>query len=275
MQRKTEQIAGKRVVWASDIHLDHIEPPAVQAFFDELAAVAPEALLLGGDIALADTVEGQLRELEERLQCPIYFVLGNHDYYHGSIPDLRRRMTTLSHSAERLFWMPESGVIPLTTRTGLIGHGGWGDGRAGDYWNSPLQLSDSVYIEDIAALDQAGLLRRMQELGQEGANHLEHMLPEALARFEHIIVLMHVPPFIETCWHHGRPADKDWQPFFVCHAAADVLYEAAQENAYHHITVLAGHSHSPINAHLLPNLQVKVAAAEYGQPRIQEILILH
>jgi hypothetical protein len=36
-------------------------------------------------------------------------------------------------------------------------------------------------------------------------------LPAALGRFRHVVVLTHVPPFREACWHEGRISDiRTW-----------------------------------------------------------------
>jgi len=258
----------------TDPHLDHLLPEAVTAFFHEIVRAAPDVLLIGGDIAVADTIETFLRQLEALANFPIYFVLGNHDYYNGSIADVRFRMATLTHGARYLRWLSESGVVKITERAGLIGSGGWGDARLGDYANSQVKVNDSVYIEDLAALDDHAMLAKLQELGRNAANHLRFALPEALARFEHILVLMHVPPFAQACWHDGRPGDAHWLPHFACGAAGEVLYEAARDNTYHQFTVLCGHTHSAVDTHLLPNLQIKTGEVVYGHPRIQEILTI-
>ena len=64
---------------------------------------------------------------------------------------------------------------------------------------------------------------QLQDLGDETARHFEEVLPGALADHEQVIVLMHVPPFREACWHEGRISDDNWAPHFCCIAAGDVL----------------------------------------------------
>ena len=264
--------ALKRVAWATDIHLDHVDPDVARGFFQELIAAKPDALLLGGDIAVAETVETHLRQIDMMVEFPVYFVLGNHDYYYGSIQDVRLQMRTLTHGSQHLRWLPEIGVAALTPRTGLIGCGGWGDGRLGDFEHSDVRLNDYVYINDLAALDRVELLAAIRKLGQEAATHLNRVLPEALRRFEHILILMHVPPFAEACWHQGRRGDAKWLPHYTCGAAGEVIHAAARDNMYHHFTVFCGHTHGHADVHLLPNLQIKTGGVEYGNPRIQEIM---
>jgi len=56
-----------------------------QIFYESLFQQNLDALLLGGDIGEADSVPRFLSEMENALRLPIYFVLGNHDFYWGSI----------------------------------------------------------------------------------------------------------------------------------------------------------------------------------------------
>ena len=65
-----------------------------------------------------------------------------------------------------------------------------------------------------------------------------------MRRFQHIMVLTHVPPFREACWHEGRISDDNWLPHFTCKAVGDVLIEAMAANPDHRMTVLCGHTHS-------------------------------
>jgi len=267
-----KETAYKTIAWSTDLHLDHVELQTTHAFFHELVRLNPDALLLGGDIAVAETVEAHLRQLDTMVPFPVYFVLGNHDYYYGSIQDVRLRMRSLSRVSRHMRWLPEIGVVPLTQRTGLIGCDGWGDGRLGDFENSDVRLNDYVYINDLAALDRASLFNAIRQLGQDSANLLRRVLPEALRLFEHIFILMHVPPFAEACWHQGRRGDAKWLPHYTCGAVGEVIMAAARDNMYHHFTVLCGHTHGYADVHLLPNLQIKTGGAEYGQPRVQEVI---
>ena len=74
---------------------------------------------------------------------PIYFVLGNHDYYHGSIAETRARVIELCGTHPRLRYLTAlDEVEALTRHVGLVGHDGWADGRAGDYARSLVMMQD-------------------------------------------------------------------------------------------------------------------------------------
>jgi predicted phosphohydrolase len=53
-------------------------------------------VLISGDIAEAPTVSEILGEMAQHVAKPIYFVLGNHDYYKSSVAKVRQTITELS-----------------------------------------------------------------------------------------------------------------------------------------------------------------------------------
>src|SRR5262245_13897401 len=130
-----------RLAWATDIHLNFLSPAQARSFYCKVGETAPDAVLLSGDIAEAPSVERYLLEMAEHLQRPLYFVLGNHDFYGGSIQDVRARMAALSAEHRWLRWLNVAGVVPLTEETALVGHDGWADGRLGRGADSPVLLN--------------------------------------------------------------------------------------------------------------------------------------
>jgi hypothetical protein len=162
--------------------------------------------------------------------------------------------------------------VPLTAATCLVGHDGWGDGRCGDYWGLRVALNDWRLIGEFLGLDDHERLKKLNELGDEAAAHFRSVLPSALAEFEHVVVLTHVPPFREACWHRGQISDDDWLPHFTCKAAGDVLRQAMAARPERRMTVLCGHTHSAGQARVLPNLEVLTGGAAYGEPAVQRIL---
>ena len=115
----------KRLVWLTDIHLDFLNDRGIESFCESIVDLSPDAVLIGGDISTASSINRHLDMLEKCLECTIYFVLGNHDFYGGSIEDIRSVVQAQAKGSLLLNWLPASGVIELTENTGLIGHGGW------------------------------------------------------------------------------------------------------------------------------------------------------
>ncbi|MDP6129579.1 MAG: hypothetical protein QGH77_08240, partial [Planctomycetota bacterium] len=59
----------------------------------------------------------------------------------------------------------------LTPEIGLVGHGGWGDGRLGSYYSSTVRLNDFKLIEELKGRSRDELLFRLTQLGDEAAAH--------------------------------------------------------------------------------------------------------
>ncbi|GMV10654.1 MAG: hypothetical protein AMXMBFR55_23880 [Gemmatimonadota bacterium] len=216
-----------RLVWATDIHLEFCATARIERFTDEIRAATPDALLLAGDIATARSVTTALSLLEARVPCPIYFVLGNHDFYGGSIGAVRAEVVARTESSPNLRWLPSTGVVSLSPETALVGVDGWADARYGDVWSSRVRLNDFRLILEVSGLDQASRVRRLNALGEEEGRHLRQLVSSAASSHRRIVVVTHVPPFAEAAWHQGQPSAPDWVPFFACKATGDVLLEAA------------------------------------------------
>ena len=256
----------------TDLHLDFVTPGHVDRLCRAVRDTGADAVLLGGDVGEAPDVVGQLEGLDARLGLPLDFVLGNHDFYRGSIARVRAAVQALGARSPRLHWLPGCGVVGLTPETALVGHDGWADGRFGDYERSEVLLNDYRLIEELAGLDEKERLLRLNALGDEAAAHFRAVLPEALARSWRVIVLTHVPPFREACWHRGKISDDAWLPHFACRAVGEALSEAMAAHPECEMTVLCGHTHSPGEAQVLPNLRVLTGGAEYGRPEVQRLL---
>lgn len=261
-----------RVVWLTDIHLDFLSESTRAAFFETIAAQRSDGVFLTGDISVAPSLLVHLREMAHAIQTPIYFVLGNHDFYHGSIAAVRAAVSNCGRSHALLRYLPEAGVIPLTKNTALVGHDGWGDSRYGDYVRSSVRLNDHVLIKELTGLTHSMLQERLRHLGNEAAAYLQETLPKALDQFRRVIVLTHVPPFKEACWYQGQVGNDEWLPFFTCKAVGDVLRDIMEKRPKQQLDVYCGHTHHPGTAHILPNLRVFAGEADYGAPQINKVI---
>ena len=278
-----------RIAWGTDVHFNFVGERGVREFCSRLQAADCEALLLSGDIAEAHDLERWLGLAADIVQRPIYFVLGNHDYYRGDVASVRKLASELP--SPWLHWLPNVGVVALTDTTALVGHGGWGDARLGDFVASPIILNDYILIADLREAggerlgrfarldpdavqdDKLALQRKLGELGDEAARALRPAISEALERYPRVIVLTHVPPFKGSCWHEGQISNDDWLPAFTCKAMGDMLQEVAGDRADREVTVLCGHTHSEGENRPLANLHVITGGAEYGAPDFRVLTV--
>ena len=124
------------VAWLTDPHFNFIKPREVTDFLERVAATEADAVLIGGDIGEAQSLVGYLRQIAATLPVPVYFVLGNHDFYYGSIREVRQQVVELCSQVPNLHWLGDGQIAELGPRTGLVGHDGWADARFGDYERS-------------------------------------------------------------------------------------------------------------------------------------------
>lgn len=267
-----------KLAWLTDIHLNFLDNSARRKFYEEIVNIHCDAVLLSGDIAEASSLVDLLPEMASQVKHPIYFVLGNHDYYRGTIDDVRKTIVLLTQAHEQLFWLPASGIQLLTNNTILLGQDGWADGRLGDYQSSGVSLNDSLMIDDLfqkRIFGKSQLLEKMQQLADLDAVALQNNLIQAISRHsKRIIVLTHIPPFKDSCFYDGQISDENWLPYFSSKVIGDILMEVANNNPSIDFLVLCGHTHSESYYQPTANLVVKTGKAEYYQPIVQEIIMV-
>ena len=262
-----------RVAWLTDIHLNFLKRDQAQLahFLADVRAASPDAVLIGGDIGEAHDVVDLLCRIDDELARSAYFVLGNHDFYFGSIKRVRERVTQLCSERPRLHYLTAEDVQEINPEVGLVGHDGWADARMGDYDRSTVMLNDYQLIEELAHISKADRRVRLGQLGDQAAAHIRRVLPAALRQYPHVVLLTHVPPMEGACWHEGTISADDWTPHFTCQAVGDVCLEVMRSHADRELTVLCGHTHGQGEYRPLPNLLVLTGGAEYGHPELQRI----
>lgn len=266
-----------KIAWLTDIHLNFVDKNTRDNFYHKIVNTQCDAVIISGDIAEATSVEGILKEMANYIKKPIYFVLGNHDYYRGQVESVHTKIIELTKSQKHLYWLPEAGIQQLDNATILLGQDGWADGRLGNYYGSNVTLNDSRLITDLfqqQILGKKQLLEKMQALADHDASQLKTQLEQAVSiQPKKIIAVMHVPPFKEASTYRGKISDDNYLPFYASKVIGDILMQVAIKNTAIEFLVLCGHTHGEARYQPLPNLTVKTGGAEYYNPMIQEILV--
>ena len=200
--------------------------------------------------------------------------MGNHDYYRSSIPVVRQRVSELAEMIPNLHFLTTEGAYSLTDDVVLVGHDGWGDGKNGDFLQTPIRINDHKLIAELSGLTRPSLQKKLNQLGEEAARHILNGLNAAKDMGNSLWVLTHVPPFPETCWHNGYAGHKDWIPDFSCRSVGDILLQFCKENPTKQVTVFCGHGHSPGEVWMSSNLFVRTARAEYKRPIVEALMVL-
>jgi 3',5'-cyclic AMP phosphodiesterase CpdA len=264
-----------RLVWITDPHLNFLPPFGPAKLGELVAAEHPDAgaVVITGDIAECASLEQCLCDFASGWGRPVYFVLGNHDLYGGSMAAAAKAARAVERATKgRARWLTRSGVVALSTETALVGHDGWYDARLGAPQTTRVELADFFAIEELRGLDRGALLACVRQLGDRAAREAEPVLNAAAANAKRVVFATHVPPFREACWHQGAISNDEWLPWFTSKAMGDVLLATADAHPDTQLRVLCGHTHSEGRATLRPNLEVLTAKARYGAPDVHAVL---
>lgn len=253
----------RRLAWITDIHWDRVELEDRAEQTEWIDAARPDALIVSGDIGEAPSFAEFLGYLHDRLNLPIYFVLGNHDFWHGSLNQVRAAAGQLSENLANLHYLSALDVVPLTATAALIGYEGWGDGRAGDPLGVPDFPRDFRHIADFVGLSKAERIARLNRLGDEAAEHLREKLLRALNAYPQVYLVTHVPPFREASLDAYRICHQHKLPFYCCQAVGEMLRSMMSRYPDRQLTVLCGHTHHDCDLKVENNLRVLVKESSY------------
>lgn len=257
-------------LWATDLHFDLATPRAFDVFVKSVREKKPDNLLIAGDVAESHSLQTTLLRIAGQIEIPLYFVLGNHDFYGSSLAQVRRETEVLCQEHPFLHYLTALDVIPLGASTALIGHDGWADALAGDFMASSVELRDQYEITDFRSLRKPERYQRLVQLGAEAAYDVEQKLSKALKSYPKVILVTHVPPFVEGSRYENKPSNADFAPHFVAHQMGQMLMRVMQAHPERSLLVLSGHSHHEADYMPLPNLHCLTGHADYGHPQLQE-----
>jgi predicted phosphohydrolase len=264
-------IPVRRLAWGTDWHLNFLKPAARQEFIERVAGIEADAFAITGDISDGSNLEQDLRRIGNTITKPVFVLLGNHDRYHSSFAateDMVKRAIALHPHLHRL---TGGELVELSPTTALLGVDGWADGTAGAASASEIELNDSRFIRDLAVLPRPARWLKMRELADEFATAIAPTLYEAMARYQNVIALTHVPPLPEATWHEGKPSDAEFLPHFCNLTLGRLLREACIKFPNTKLTVFCGHTHGE-GVHREGSMTVFTGGAEYFEPRVDRVI---
>lgn len=266
-----------RLLWLTDIHLDLLSVPANVIFAKKLfAMVEPgDSVVITGDIAESSSVREFMFVYRKGIQDrggKLYFVLGNHDFYGGSIKQVTEACEDLLGDA----YLPAVGIGKLTDKTAIVGHDGWWDGLYANYFKSRLDMNENKIMElsGVFCVDKGERFRKINELAQKAADHVEKYASEAAENHEVVVIGTHIPPFRENSVYNGKQSDDDWMPHFSSKRMGDALLRLAGKHPRTEFIVLCGHSHGHAVYKVAHNMVSYTGEAEYRDPKLAATFIL-
>lgn len=275
----------KKLIWCTDIHLDFLDGPddvgrVHEEFAEPLSKVECDGILLTGDISLAQHVGRHLNILGRIVNKPIYFVLGNHDFYGGSFSSVRDTVNILCEDSSNLKYLTGAGPISLTEKVALVGDDGWYDAGYGDPFRSPYVMSDWLRIHDYVAggvktygmygsgIDMGAVVGLSRKFAAAAAERMLAALSAAASSHETVIVLTHVPPWTKAHRHDGKAGSPAAHPWYTSKVMGHVIEEVAKTHPKVKFEVFCGHTHGKCDAKIRPNVKCHVGHSDYGSPGI-------
>lgn len=269
-----------RLAWCTDIHLDFMGDDGSNKFFERIKLIKDiDGYVITGDITISVDLREQLIRMEHILNKPVYFVLGNHDYYYSTLTDVRRLVQKCTSDAKNIVYLAEKTFIKLSSDTAIVGHDCWYDARLGDPY-SGFAMNDWRHIEDFNSLrirrwevkPNENIIALARCLADEGAFHIETGIEAAIKDgCTKIITVSHVPPFPEAHRHEGERGSNGTMSWYTCKALGDVLAKCAENHPNVQFTSLSGHTHGAYDGRR-ENIHVLVGGAEYEKPDVVGII---
>jgi|LakMenEpi03Aug12_release.lakeMendotaPanAssembly.Ray.scaffolds.fasta_scaffold04997_17 predicted phosphohydrolase len=265
---------GTQLIWVTDPHLNFVSFGRWERWIESIKRQNSDGLLITGDITEAEDLTFQLERIVDHLQIPIYFVLGNHDYYRGSIASVRERIDTFCRQSPNAIYLTHHDPIAFDSGWVLVGHDGWADGLFGNAQETTVRLNDFRLIGDYSGLTYQEVLEMMAMLARQASEELSMKLEAACSLGTKVLIATHVPPFSDACLYNNLPSDDQWLPFFASKTIGDCCLAFANRFPSHLFHVVCGHSHHRARVRITNNLTVWTGGAEYREPAIERVIDL-
>lgn len=265
---------GRKYLWYSDTHLNTSWPWSLRSFVRKVNDMKPDGMFLTGDISNGRRVSDDLSFLASRIDCPIYFVLGNHDYHMRSLGGVHDSVREVCSRHKNLVWMTDSGVVSLSEDVALVGTEGWYDAAFGnpDFLRFTM---DWMLTYDFFRLPWPSILSAWRGMAAASAEYIGIKVEEALSTHKEVFVLTHFPPWPEADRAHGTVFERFWLPYNSNSILGTRIEQVAREFKKKRITVLAGHTHSERTIRVRKNVECRVAPAKYtGSPRLDDVFVI-
>ena len=268
--------------WMTDIHLNVLKTDQTIKWLKYVKRSLSSDVIsvcISGDISESYSLEEDLTLLSSILDLPVYFVLGNHDFWHSTFSDVENTCRRLTLENSKLVWLSGTNIIQLSDQIALVGHDGWYDARNGDWNTSNITMNDWYHIYNyhpfisvnlggmMPGIDMNAIVNVSRHRADLAADHVYTHGKTALEQGnKRLIVFTHFPPFTDAMRWNGGPSEVDAFPWYSSKVMGDTLLKLANEFPDQEISVFCGHTHESCRFVAQKNLEVFVGAAQYGNP---------
>jgi predicted phosphohydrolase len=293
------------IYWGTDLHLEWIGKDNFRKLCKQWPINKKDILFITGDISnysVDNNFIDYLKIMINILNIPIYFVLGNHDFWGGrigsiianTIENISNKNNDSKISKEMGFNKDEHldigssllhyldneeyiNISKYNRDTYIIGTSGWYDISAGAKENTTVWLNDFDLITDFAlAYYKPRLFESVKKIAARFNNEFDNKLNTFLNKHgdEHckLFILTHVPPYEDSAKYNMKPTDSNFLPLFTNIQLGKII-DKLKDYPNIEVTVLCGHTHCYAHYQPAKNIVVIAQGAEYKYPKIEELNI--
>ncbi len=260
-----------RLGFATDIHLDHVvgdKAHQQRQLVGEEIARGLDALVIGGDISTGPLLKEHLNAFCKGAGVPVYFVLGNHDFWDASFETVKAAASEFSG------YLDKTGCVELTPTTALVGRTGWYDTLTGNpFAASNMNMADWKKTERLVYVWREAymLQKECRRWSTEEAEAARPVLEQAARHYPRVLFVTHFPCFKEACWDEdGYPdiEERGFWPWSINTTMGHMLLDVVEAYPRVHFTLLTGHTHGGGRKQLRENLLCISGKARYKHPAI-------
>jgi len=215
-------------VWAADLHFNSARTSPFQ-FGSSLAQRFPNAkgLILTGDISVSHRVASDLKDLHFGFGKPIYFVLGNHDYWDSSFRSADNLVREIHND---ILYLQSDFPVDLGNSVQMVGVSGWYDAGYGE--PGEVLMEDFYRIADLKKDPVAASRKRAEFMAAKLVSKIEFALSTGC---EKLVIVTHIPPF------EALAKEADHLAWYGSKVLGDCILKHAP--SFKEVLVLCGHTH--------------------------------
>lgn len=263
-----------KYLFYTDTHLDKKFPWTLWRFVRHLRKENPKGIFLTGDISNGLLTCFHLKMLAKAVECPIYFVLGNHDMHFSSFEKTHAKIRKLCQEHPNLIWMTEAPVIELSSEVAVIGAEGWYDAMFGNP-NYLKATFDWFLTEDFRKLPNWNArIDAFRKLADKSCDIIADKLEKALEQgYKTIYILSHFPPWKEATRDEGTFLESYYLPYNVNYRLGQTIEKIMEGRKKRNVIVLSGHTHTPEYIRVSRNISCQVGDAKIFKINSQQIYL--
>jgi predicted phosphohydrolase len=253
----------KKYVWLSDTHLNmSILPFLKRRFINKVNSVESDGLIMTGDISNGMMLESDLKYLATHYDGPIYFVLGNHDYYWRHRESVESDVRRLCRRFPNLLWLSDEDPIQLDHGVSLVGDEGWFDVTAGRPELTKWCIDRLINLDYLQMANYGQQAAAWKQRAKESTSRLCRKIRSALEDSDVVYVATHFPPWGAATMSDWKLMEDYWLSYNTNVCLGEEL-ESLMKDEQGRIVVLSGHTHMACEVSVSKNITCKVAAASY------------